>query len=224
MRRSQIFSGLLILALSACASTDHYRYLAEGSDGKVADPHSGEAFYPEPPKSPQGSVRLRSAGLVDLRPKGENERFPALHIRVTVKNSSADKTVWRFDGREQSALYPNHGQIGPLYVNSDTKGAPELEITSGQMRTEDLFFPLPDGVKSIKDVPEFDLNWILHTGDEVVHESTTFQRVEAEAPPPQAVYPYDYYNPWEPWGVGYGAGWYYYSSRPVWRPAIRVRH
>jgi hypothetical protein len=219
--------GLLLfisILLSACASTPHYRYLATGPDGKVADQHTGEVFYPEPPKSPQGNVRLRSTGLVDLRPKGESQRTPALHVRVTLKNSSAAGVLWRLDGREQSALYPNHGEVDPIYVNSDANGTPELIANPGEMRTADLFFPLPEKVTSAKDIPEFDLNWRVHIGDEVVKESTTFQRSEAP-PPPQTVYPYGgYYNPWEPWGVGYGMGWYYHPSRPVWRPAIRVRH
>lgn len=201
---------VLSLALGACASPG-FNYLPETASGTA-----NTASYDEPPANPQGHVRLRSAGIVDLRAKGGHTRIPALHIRMTVENTNAP-TKWSVDTREQTVSFAGHGDIRPTYANSNADGMPQIQIEPGATRAIDLYFALPDRSASAKNLPEFDMRWKVasFSGD------TQFVRVST-APP--AVAP----APVEPYPVGYGPYWYDSWGPPMMfapaGPAIRVRN
>ncbi len=210
------------VALSVCAcNTQQYRYLATDHAGEGLSSQRSEAFYIEPAKEPQEKVRVRSMGMVTLKPESEDKRIPALHIRMSVSGISSATSSWELRPTEERAVYPNNTQVPPLYVNTTAAAKTDIEIRPGSLQVVDFYFPLPTGEERAENLAEFDFAWTLHHGTDSIHETTHFERVTALPQPPE-VYPY------EPYPMGYGPVWYN-SGPPVWAapmpalPTIRVR-
>ena len=218
MEKLLLISALIVaVAISACADAGYHYVVAEKRADTSTRPKS-EAFYSEPSESaPKGNIRVRTLGLVDLRPKGKKTRIAALHIRMTIANTN-EPISWTVDTQEQSLLFPNTEAQTPLYANSDSPGLPKLEIKAGELRTVDLFFTMPDKSGSEKDIPDFDFKWTVHSGPAIFTETTNFERA-AQNENTTVVYPYETYP------IGYGPVWWggYEGPAIMSTPPIRVR-
>lgn len=204
----------LSFTLAGCA-TKNYRYVVASPASSSQNTPRTEAFYAEPPEANEGSVRVRSLGLVDLRPKGEETRIPALHVRTTLMKAAGTGS-WLFNIEEQTLTFPDRAPMPPLYANSDAPGLPNLQIQTGETRSVDLYFPLPDKKKSESDVTNFEFRWTVHSDNRILSETTAFERAPTRESYP-AVYPY------EPYPIGFGSMWWgTWRPIPV-QPAIRIR-
>jgi hypothetical protein len=192
--------------LTGCAS-EEYRYIpAERTD--QSGRHLSEAVYAEPSGAAKGRVRVVSMGVVDVKPSslaGAKE-FPALHLRLAVTNLN-DRAEWKVNPRDQFVAFPNQAQVRALPTNAVQGGNAVLNVRPGELRTVDLYFPLPVSQESAKDIPEFDFHWQLQAGNQPVRETTLFDRVAAP-PSPVVVYPYDPY----PYPLSWGPAWWWGGS------------
>jgi hypothetical protein len=222
-----LFLAIAALMLGGCAEN---RYLFRPSQQATAQV-SGlpAARYAIPAERPQGEVLVVSTGVTEIKPDNAPQR--ALFARVIVSNNS-DETPWRLDTRKQAAVVGNT-RIPPTYVNTFGQSIPVIEISKGEKRTIDFYFPVPPGTESNGDLPQFDLAWNIETGTREIAERTSFDRYRVESPAYYGGYygggyggygyPYPYrwgwYDPfWGPhysvyygsgWGRGYyGGGWY----------------
>lgn len=191
---------LLPFLLIGCSTVSHrFGPVGEGATnaGRKAPE---EAYYPLDKHGLKGNLRLRSEGYVDLKAKGDPTRLPALHLSVTIVNTSEQS--WRFDTKEQSALFPNQGQA------QATPLKPEASMTTvapGESKKVDLYFRLPGAEPERMD--EFDVKWTIRAGEKAITDTTTFARLR------ETSYPgYTNYGTFYDWGPRY-----YY------RPSIRVR-
>lgn len=205
-------SVLAALALLSSCASEQYTYLPAGLSGKTTDrAKKGKAYYEVPPGAPTGTVRIRSGGVVKLKPTGGGSRIPALHVRMAIVNQSS-QAPWSVDPHAQTVSFPNDGSnIAPVFVQPQSPATPELIVNQGDIRTLDLYFALPDGEKSAKELPEFNFQWRVQAGTQLVQETTSFDRVAI--PPAYDYGPYPYYPydmGWGPdwgWGMGWGPGW-----------------
>lgn len=199
-------------------STPSYRYVASGPSQPKKEEAKDEASYPVPAQTPEGTVRVRSMGVVDLRRKGEDKRVPSFHVRATLSKTSG-VNLWTFNIQEQTLFIPNQSPILPLYANSNSTTLPSFQLKTGDVRSIDLFFPLPQNINSADDVSEFNFKWVIHPDSQILTETTNFQRLQAHEHYP-AAYPYD------PYPIGYGSLWWgsygYWGPIEV-APSIRIR-
>jgi hypothetical protein len=159
--------------MAACASTE-YRYLpAEhlAPDGK------GQAVYVEPPGMPSGKMRILSWGIVDIKPQDDQKTFPALHLRISISNQSKDQE-WAVNAQDQSVSFPNQGQSRPIVAYSEKTSTSSLVVKPGELRWVDLYFPLPKGAESAKDLSQFDFHWQIYAGNQLIRDTTLFDRAE----------------------------------------------
>lgn len=209
-----IFGIALLAVIAGACVSEQYQYVPAPSPGVQASDHreQEEGFYPVPPSSPQGSVRVRSLGIVNLRPRGESKRIPALSLRMDVANTGGS-VPWKIDTQEQVVLFPLKGQVRPIFVNSDSSNLPEFEVKPGSLRIVDLYFPLPSDQRSAHEINGFDFKWLVHVGSEAVEQVTVFKRQ-----PGHEAYAHVY--PYEPYPFGYGPVWWEYQGLPVWGPPV----
>lgn len=213
-----VLLGFMLLA-AACTSPS-YRYVPKEAAQPAQETSNNEVAYSVPPNAPEGTVRIRSMGIVDLKRQGEEQRTPAFHVRATLAKTSGDNP-WSFNIREQALFFPNQGPTPPLFANSNSKNLPSFQVKTGEVRAIDLYFPLPGNVESDKDIPEFNFKWVIHPDSQILTETTQFQRAPLQAQYPTA-YPYD------PYPVGYGSLWWGGYGYGYWgpvevAPSIRVR-
>jgi hypothetical protein len=167
---------------------------------------------PIPPESPRGDVRVASFGIAKVTPpgRGDRESFHALHARMVVQNN--DRQPWIVDTREQRILVANLGPRTPAYAKSDIGGMPLVRIEPATRATLDLFYPLPRNLESAAKIPEFDVEWRVHTPVRTVTERTPFARLRAEPLYAGAGYwGYPYFGPFD-WGPFF---WYDPLNSPV---------
>lgn len=150
-----------------------------------------------PEKSPL-TVRTEATIVGILRP--DSAPYRKLHVRLRIENTS----------QEPLQLKPSRTRAVP---NGITELAPleafeSIELTSGEKRTVDMFFPLPDPV----DLPnsslaEIELRWVLESDGREYLSKATFRRGPRAYPGygPNGYGPYDY---------GYGYPYRYYSYWP----------
>jgi len=110
--------------------------------------------------------------------------------------------------------------VGPAFISASVRDLPLVEIPPGEKRALDLYFPLPDPLRSARQVPQFEVLWRVTTDTREVAERTPFERIRVEPA-------------WEEhagYGVGLGvvSAWWWYDPLypyPHPRPVIirRVR-
>jgi hypothetical protein len=191
-----VFTSILFTT-SGCSSPD-FRYLpAQNQTPDFA--RRADAIYLEPPINPTGMVRILSMGVDELKAKNDSKTLSALHLRMLISNNT-DTVLWTVNTQELEVSFPNHGSARPIYVNTDATAAPNVEIKPRELKSVDLYFPLPEGADSAKDLPNFDFFWQARSGDTVVRETTPFDRVQIVGRPAP-------YGPYAPYSVWWGPVW-----------------
>lgn len=213
--RSLLFFA--ILSLNGCSS-QRYEYVIAKEPGGQRE--VSQVSYSIPSGSQSGSVQVSSLGVVEVEPKRDAKRIPAVHLRLTVSSPSGQK--WLLNSQEQKISYPTGGLTPPAFVNSDS-ALPKLEIPPGELRLLDLYFALPSGISTAHDLPSFSFHWkVQNTDGSLVAEQTVLFNRRALHEAPVIVAPYGDY-PYAPgWGpVWWGMGGYFYEPGPRYGPAFR---
>ncbi len=219
------------LASTGC-SESLYGYVPTTHAGAPVDGQPA-ADYPLPPAAPRGDVKIASYGITDVHPKDNgNVALGAVHLHAEVSNSS--DRVWTFDTREQMLVLANHGAGAPAFASADRTGdqPPLVAIQPGHRRSVDLFYILPRDLQDSDEVPTFSCAWKVNTGDAILADSTSFQRVEIDPDAYPAGYvatadtaywdePY-WINPYYPYGGFYGAVIYPGAGGGFWGRGIAV--
>lgn len=194
MRRLALALGLAGLAAAGCGGPQYVYLPAEQATATIQGQPA--ARYGIPPEAPKGSVRIATAGLIDLHStRGHTLRF--IRIRMVVANNN-DRGPWLLDTREQFLSLPGHGESRAAFVNTNRSGMPEIRIEPGEERTFDFYYPLPRSMQKASSVPDFAFAWIIHTPERAVAERTPFDRYRVEAELPRdlqsGIGPYWYYD------------------------------
>ena len=163
------------LSIAGC-STEQYRYVPE--DPKTPNNEArAEAVYLETATVPNGTVRVLSMGIAELKPNDGSKTFSALHLRMSISNQSSN--IWILNTNEELVSLPNQPSMPPTFVNTNSPIASQLNVNPGELRTVDLYYRLPDEKNSAKDVAEFDFNWRIQAGGTPIQETTQFARIRA---------------------------------------------
>jgi hypothetical protein len=199
-------------ALVLACSSDQYRYLPSeelaAGPGPVPKRVNSEATYQVPSDRPRGTLKIQSLGVVDIKPKGDSNKFPAIHLRISISNQSGDET-WNFNIQEQTVSFPNQGAVHAIPVDSDLAQTPVIQLKPKDLRVLDLYFKLPDAAHSEKDLPQFVFQWQFFAAGQQVQGTTQFERVIlAQYPDGPYPYGYPYYGPY-----AYGPGPYWGGVR-----------
>ncbi len=188
-----VFSLIFLGFLSAGCATEEFRYVPTEHQTPISQ-RKDEAVYAAPADAPTATIRIVSLGITDLKDPLDSASAKTLHLRMSVSNKK-DAGNWTFSAQDQSVSFPDQPLVQPLTVKSGTQETPQFTIKPEELRSIDLYFPLPKEVASAQDLPEFDFHWQLKSGARTVRETTLFDRVRnPEAP----AYPYAY---------GWGAPW-----------------
>lgn len=206
MRIPAIGRVALVLAVVATAGCSSGRYIYAPEENATARV-SGRpaAYYPIPPDSPRGGVRVATIGIAKLKqPNGEGAGLHVMHVRMVVDDNS-DTVPWQVDTREQLGSIVSYGQSRPAFASARPGRAPLVTIAPGSSATIDLFYPLPADMQKASEIPRVELLWRVDTSQGPIAQRTTFERIHLEPTPPPGEYAYDY-------GWGPGHGWY----DPLW--------
>ena len=206
MLKNKIHFALWIVLATAACSSPQYRYVPV-SDRAGAGKNHSEAVYSIPEGLSEGTVKISSNGVVDLKSKTDSKQFPTIHIHMSISNMS--NLPWTVAAKDQVIAFPDQGQSSPVFANSNAETLPTVTIPPGALRIVELYFELPQIDKSAEDVPEFDFRWAVRTASAMVNNSTPFDRVAIRERHVVAVYPYDPYY----MGVGVNTVWW---GRPGW--------
>jgi hypothetical protein len=202
---------IAVLLLGACAIEQYvFRPTEQVTAREMGMPASR---YLVPPESPRGKVVVTSFGLRDLQASdtGESTRF--LHVRMVVTNDNA-AAPWSVDTRQQLLELPGEGRSRPAYVNVDQGALPQVQIAPTEKRTIDLYYPLPEDLKSARQIDQFDVLWNVQTERRLVAQRTPFERERVE--------PDEFYYSPEPY-AWWGPIWWYdpfYPSATFAHPVV----
>jgi hypothetical protein len=145
-----------------------------------ADKDRSEAIYQEPPGVNEGTVRIQSLGIMELRQHGANENTSALHIRMTL-SKDVGSAPWTFNTREIFLSTRFDPRVVPTFAQVDSGILPNLEIKNGGLRTIDLYFTKfddrPSSEESVAESSQFNLRWTLQSGFKRVVENTKFESI-----------------------------------------------
>jgi hypothetical protein len=206
-RAELLFLALAGIFLGGCAENTYLFKPAQQATAQVSGLPA--ARYGIPAEKPQGEVLVVSTGVTEIKPDKGSQR--ALFTRVIVSNNS-DEATWRLDTRKQAVVFGTN-RVAPTYVNTFGEPLPVIEISKGEKRTIDFYFPVPAGTETNSDLKEFDFSWSIETGTRPVAERTSFNRYRVEP-----VYSGGYYGGYygSPYYYGPYGGWGYYD--PFWGP------
>lgn len=191
-----VFAGMLSWA-GGCAGTSDYVYQPDTANATAAGLPATRTAIPQ--EAPTGAIEVTSYGVTRLQRDGVN--VPALHVRAVVTNDGDDQP-WTLDTTQQLVEIPGEGRSRAIFVNADIGTLPNVTIARHDRRVLDLYFALPDTIRSASKLPRFDLLWQVNTPARVVASRTSFERVDRE---PQVAYEA---APWPLW-AGYGPYWWY---------------
>lgn len=209
MRHTSQYAFMLVLPgflLAGCA-TEEFRYVPTEHQAPIAQ-RKDEAVYSAPADSPTATIRIVSMGISDLKDPLDSTSAKTLHLRMSVSNKR-DAGNWVFNSQDQSVSFPDQPLVPPMTVKSGTQETPQFTIKPEELRSIDLYFPLPKEVASAQDLPEFDFHWQLKSGTQIIHETTLFDRVRSPESPPPYSYAYGWGSPWNWDGpMSFGGGIY----------------
>jgi hypothetical protein len=191
--------ALVIGGMLGCAANSDYVYQPDTANATAAGLPA--ARTPIPQEAPQGAIEVTSYGVAQLRRDGMS--IPALHVRAIVTNDG-DAQPWTLDTTQQLVEIPGEGRSRPIFVNADVGTLPSVSIGLHDRRVIDLYYALPDTVRSASHLPRFDLLWQVNTATRSVASRTSFDRVDRE---PEVAAGYDV-APWPVW-AGFGPYWWY---------------
>jgi hypothetical protein len=192
-------AGVLVIAgMVGCAANSDYVYQPDTANATAAGLPAVRT--PIPQEAPQGAIEVTSYGVTQLRRDGMT--IPALHVRAIVTNDGDDQP-WTLDTIQQLAQIPGEGRSRAIFVNADVGTLPNVTIARHERRVLDLYFALPDPIRSASQLPRFDLLWQVNTAARTVASRTSFERVDRE---PEVAY--DAAVGWPLW-AGYGPYWWY---------------
>lgn len=192
--------ALLIAGVLGCAANSDYVYQPSTANAMAAGLPA--ARTPIPQEAPQGAVEVTSYGVTRLQRDGTS--IPALHVRAIVTNDGDDRP-WTLDTTQQLVEIPGEGRSRPIFVNADIGTLPSVTVARHDRRVIDLYYALPDTIRSASQLPRFDLLWQVNTPARTVASRTAFDRVDRE---PEVASTYDDAAPWPLW-AGYGPYWWY---------------
>lgn len=193
-------AGVLVIGgMLGCAANSDYVYQPDTANASVAGLPA--ARTPIPQESPQGAIEVTSYGVTELERDGM--KIPALHVRAIVTNDG-DAQPWTLDTTQQLVEIPGEGRSRPMFVNADVGTLPNVSIGLHERRVIDLYYALPDTIRSASHLPRFDLLWQVNTPARMVASRTSFDRVDRapEVATSVAV------APWPLW-AGFGPYWWY---------------
>jgi hypothetical protein len=135
----------------------------------------------------QLSYTLPSGGTVDVavvaydrieRDAVDATSYPALHVRLTLRNASAEP--WSVDPREQLAQLADYGTLLPAAVSRRT-----LVVAPGETRTLDLFYPTPTAEFAQHAPGRIALDWRVRLPGGLVGDRARLDRELASITPPR---------------------------------------
>jgi hypothetical protein len=192
----RVSAGILIAAagvfVGGCAETSYVYRPAQPATAMMSGLPAAQ--YAIPRERPTGQVFVLSSGVTEITVTGGP--IPVLFVRLVVSNNS-DEAAWSLDTRQQALLIAGQ-RVTPAYINPYKQPLPIMQIPRGERRTVDLYYPLPAGAENNDEVPAFDVEWSVQTGDRQVAERTPFDRLSVDP--------------------AYGGAYYAYYGRPVWGP------
>jgi hypothetical protein len=127
-----------------------------------------------PAEAPRGSVELTSFGPVVLAVEG-GQSLDALHVRMVIANAG-DLAPWTVDLPGTTLKTPGAAAQHVIAANSNIETLPAVVVGTGEVRTLDLYFPMPARADS------FELAWRVTTPASEIHERTQFTREISDAP------------------------------------------
>ncbi len=193
-------AGVLVIGgMLGCAANSDYVYQPDTTNATAAGLPA--ARTPIPQEAPQGAIEVTSYGVTQLRRDGMT--IPALHVRAIVTNDG-DAQPWTLDTTQQLVEIPGEGRSRPIFVNADVGTLPNVAIALHERRVIDLYYALPDTIRSASQLPRFDLLWQVNTPARTVASRTSFDRVDRE---PEVASAYAT-APWPVW-AGFGPYWWY---------------
>jgi hypothetical protein len=191
--------ALVIGGMLGCAANSDYVYQPDTANATAAGLPA--ARTPIPQEAPQGAIEVTSYGVTQLR--RDDMTIPALHVRAIVTNDG-DARPWTLDTTQQLVEIPGEGRSRPIFVNADVGTLPNVSIGLHERRVIDLYYALPDTVRSASHLPRFDLLWQVNTATRSVASRTSFDRMDRE---PEVATGVDV-APWPVW-AGFGPYWWY---------------
>jgi len=220
-----IFGCIAILLFSlifgACVSRRYLYLPASMVSEHVEGVTKGKAFYNIPPKTPTGTLRLASEGIIKLKNIDTAIVFPALNIKMIFSNEK-NETAWIINPHEQLVIFPNTRGKAPIFFHSTYPSGTQLTVSKGEMKVLDLYYTLPDDEQSAQEIPNFDFRWQVNVDKTTVQETTAFDRISI----PEYMYsnPYNYnyyYSPWySPYYYPGFAPYPYYGMGFGWGPPL----
>lgn len=193
-------AGVLVIGgMLGCAANSDYVYQPDTTNAMAAGLPA--ARTPIPQEAPQGAIEVTSYGVTELRRDGM--KIPALHVRAIVTNDG-DAQPWTLDTTQQLVEIPGEGRSRPIFVNADVGTLPSVTIALHERRVIDLYYALPDTVRSASQLPRFDLLWQVNTPARAVASRTTFDRSDRAPEVATTVEA----APWPYW-AGFGPYWWY---------------
>jgi hypothetical protein len=200
MGKTGVACLMLGLGAAGCAS-ENYHYVP--ADHRAST--SREAIYNEPPDSPTGTMRVQFAGIGDYQAQKDAPKIKALHLKLIASNHATSGN-WNLNGSDAFVSFPD-GSRTPLLAATP----PTLEVAPGGLLGMDLYFALPDKMKSADEIPQFDFHWQAVAVNHQVSETTAFDRIRipryyATSAPYWDSWGYYPYGPSYEVGMGYGWG------------------
>lgn len=192
-------AGVLVIAgMVGCAANSDYVYQPDTANATAAGLPAVRT--PIPQEAPQGAIEVTSYGVTKLQRDGMT--IPALHVRAIVTNDGDDRP-WTLDTTQQMVEIPGEGRSRAIFANADVGTLPSVTVARHERRVLDLYFALPDTIRSASHLPRFDLLWQVGTAARTVASRTSFERVDRE---PEVAYGAGV--GWPLW-AGYGPYWWY---------------
>jgi hypothetical protein len=147
-----------------------------------------------PAEAPRGTVELSSFGKVTLAVEG-GQSLDALHVRMVIANAG-DLAPWTIDLPGTTLKAQGSLSYRVVAANSNIATLPAVIVGTGEVRTLDLYFPMPARADS------FELAWRVTTPTSEVHERTQFTREVSDAsaaPLPTGWVSHWWFDPGYPW-------------------------
>ncbi len=168
--------GMSMIGAGVSCSSTPYSYVP-AEQQVVSAEVDRSVGYVIPSGDRKGRLRIKSHGVVEIRPKEEQAGVRTLHLRMELENSGTEP--WVLNSREQILELPEHGESRPAYLNTDAelRVLPMIVVNPGIRRTVDLFYPLPAGIDQASEIPGFAFNWRMQVPEQVVKSVVNFDRV-----------------------------------------------